>query len=88
MELLPDGRRKNDIKLWLENDLQKRFEDRILAIDQEVANRWGRELGKLKRPVPAIDSLIARALYFDMTLVTRNIEDYLFSDLEIINPWI
>lgn len=35
-----------------------------------------------------IDSLIgATALHYDLTLVTRNIKDYQFSQLDCINPW-
>jgi predicted nucleic acid-binding protein len=38
---LPQARRRATLEAWLNKDLRARFEDRILAIDQEVADRWG-----------------------------------------------
>jgi toxin FitB len=89
VEKINDNKRKKKLLMWLEHDLIKMFDVRILAISIDVADRWGRLQCHVKRTLPAIDSLIAAtALHYDMTLVTRNIDD--FSDclgLEIINPW-
>lgn len=89
IEKLQDNKREKKLLLWLEHDLPQMFGERILMISLQVADRWGRLQGQVKRTLPAIDSLIAAtALHHDMTLVTRNVED--FSDcygLEIINPW-
>jgi predicted nucleic acid-binding protein len=64
------------------------FGDRVKSIDFAVADRWGRLLAEAKRPLPAIDSLIAAtALHFDYTLVTRNIVDFYFPGLTLLNPW-
>ncbi|MBN2057095.1 hypothetical protein JW905_19365 [bacterium] len=39
-------------------------------------------------PMSAIDSLIAAtALHRRMILVTRNVNDFLHADLELLNPW-
>lgn len=38
---LPQSRRRATLEAWLDRDLRARFEDRILAIDEEVADRWG-----------------------------------------------
>ena len=73
---------------WLETELPAFFAGRILPIDEEVADRWGRLLASARRPVPAIDSLLAAtALTHGLTLVTRNVGDFLYPDLEIIDPW-
>lgn len=89
IEKTKNNPRKKKLLIWLEHDLPKMFDQRILAISIEVADRWGRLQSEVKRSLPAIDSLIAAtALHHDMALVTRNIED--FHDcpgLEIINPW-
>jgi len=46
-----------------------RFENRILIIDQAVAEKWGRLLSDIGRPMLAIDSLLAAtALHFDLSL--------------------
>lgn len=89
IEKVKHGKRKKKLLIWLEHDLIGMFEERILTITAPVADRWGRLQYQVTRTLPAIDSLIAAtALHYDMSLVTRNTED--FSDcpgLEVINPW-
>lgn len=89
VEKIENNVRNKKLLIWLEHDLIKTFDKRILGISIEVADRWGRLQHHIPRTLPAIDSLIAAtALHHDMALVTRNITD--FSDchgLEIINPW-
>lgn len=88
IENLQDTKRKATIKNWLEYSLPTRFEGRILAITQEVAEKWGRLMSEAGRTLPAIDSLLAAtALQHDMTLITRNIQDFRHPGLEVINPW-
>jgi len=73
---------------WLESDLPAFFAGRILDVDGRIADRWGRLLAAAGRPLPAIDSLIAAtALQYNMALVTRNLRDFSFPELEVINPW-
>ena len=72
VESLPAGARKNRIGSWLETELPAWFEDRVLPIDAGVADVWGRLLGRIGRPVAAIDSLIAAtALRHRFRIVTR-----------------
>lgn len=89
VETVKDNKRKKKLLIWLEHDLIKMFDARILPVSTHVADRWGRLQCQVTRILPAIDSLIAAtALHHDMALVTRNTVD--FSDcpgLEIINPW-
>ncbi len=81
-------RRKNKLLIWLENDLPGWFEDRILSIDQAVADRWGRLEYEVKRTLPAIDGLLAAtALHHDLEMVTRNEKDFELPGLTVINPW-
>lgn len=88
VESLPAGARKNRIGSWLEMELPAWFEDRVLPIDAGVADVWGRLLGRIGRPVAAIDSLIAAtALRHRFRIVTRNVEDFRFPGLEAVNPW-
>ena len=88
-EKVSDQKKKQQIMLWLENDIPVLFQNRILPITFEIADRWGRLQHQVKRPLPAIDSLIAAtALHHDMTLATRNTKDYCdCPGLEIVNPW-
>ena len=58
----------------------------ILGRLREV--RLGRLLAEVRRPVPAIDSLLAAtALRYELRLVTRNAGDFEYPGLEVINPW-
>jgi len=60
----------------------------MLPIDQQVADLWGRLQQQAKRPLPAIDSLLAAtALHYELRLVTKNAPDFQFPALQILNPW-
>ena len=88
VESLPAGARRERIGAWLEVELPAWFEDRVLPIDAGVADLWGRLLGRIGRPVAAVDSLIAAtALKHRLRLVTRNVEDFRFPGLEVVDPW-
>lgn len=83
-----DRKRREILRLWLEHDLTAWFKKRILSIDLAVADRWGRLLAEVGRPVPTIDSLLAAtALHHELRLVTRNAKDFDYPGLEVINPW-
>lgn len=88
IEKLVDSRSRAFLIQWLEIKILQQFGDHILAIDIEVADRWGRLCAEVTRPLPGIDSLLAAtALHFDMTLVTRNLKDFPIPGLQILNPW-
>ena len=88
LERLPDGDRRSRLTDGLEVELPAFFGERVLPVDERVADRWGRLVSQIGRPVPAIDSLLAAtALNHDLTLVTRNVRDFSFPGLEIVNPW-
>ncbi|MDA8088860.1 MAG: type II toxin-antitoxin system VapC family toxin, partial [Nitrospiraceae bacterium] len=88
VEALADKKRKERLRLWLERELPVWFEDRVLPVDLAVAERWGRLLAEVGRPVPTIDSLLAAtALHYELRLVTRNSRDFDYPGLEVINPW-
>jgi predicted nucleic acid-binding protein len=88
VEQMPDGARREKLRLWLEHDLAGWFETRVLPIDIQVADRWGRLIAQMGRPVPSIDSLLAAtALHHELRLVTRNQKDFDYPGLEVINPW-
>jgi predicted nucleic acid-binding protein len=88
IEALADRKRREKLRLWLEHDLPAWFEGRVLSIDLAVADRWGRLLAEVGRPVPTIDSLLAAtALHHELRLVTRNSGDFEYPGLEVINPF-
>lgn len=80
--------RKEKIYLWLEQDLVSWFNERIIPIDINVANKWGVVCTEMVKSIPVIDSLIAStALHFDLILVTRNTKDFCYQGLKVINPF-
>ena len=88
IERLTEGTRRERLRVWLEHELPDWFGDRLLAVDQAVADRWGRLLAEAARPMPSIDSLLAAtALHHDLRLVTRNAKDFDYPGLEVISPW-
>jgi len=88
VELMPESARKEKLRVWLEHTLPDWFEKRMLVIDGDVAEQWGRLLAKTGRPAPAIDSLLAAtALQHGLRMVTRNAKDFEFPGLQVINPW-
>lgn len=88
VEGLTDTGRRASLLDWLETELPAFFNGRILSIDVQVADRWGRMAAAAGHPVPAIDSLIgATAAHHGLSLVTRNVRDYANLGLDVINPW-
>lgn len=91
IDRLNPGRRRGRLESWLALDLRLRFQDRILAISDAIAERWGAlsaAAAKKGRPLPVIDGLLAAtALHHDLTVVTRNDADVRGTGVPALNPW-
>jgi predicted nucleic acid-binding protein len=73
------------LEAWLAR-LRRQFANRILPVDDEVAQLWG-TLG-LEQPFPPIDGLLAAtALCHDLTLVTRNEADVSRVPIRALHPF-
>ncbi|NBS53651.1 MAG: type II toxin-antitoxin system VapC family toxin [Spartobacteria bacterium] len=84
-----DAKRRMTLTDWLETDLPAFFVGRILPVDTQVADRWGRLLSAAGRPLPAIDGLLAAsAAQHGLSMVTRNSRDFANLGLDVINPWV
>jgi toxin FitB len=90
VERLPAGKRRKRLEDWLQHELPLRFEGRILAIDAEVAEAWGRTVSRSEaagRPMNAVDAFLAAiAEVHRLTLVTRNVSDFPLLKA-VVNPW-
>ncbi len=88
---LPQSKRRTQLETWLELDLHARFAGRILAIDAAVADRWGllaAEARRKGRTLSAIDGLLAAtALHHNLTIASRNVNDFASAQAQILNPW-
>jgi predicted nucleic acid-binding protein len=89
--VLPQSRRRAVLEAWVEKDLRARFEDRILAIDHEVADRWGLLTAATRKSgivLPVIDGLLAAtALEHNLTLVTKDTGQIPSMGVAVFNPW-
>lgn len=88
---LPQSRRRTKLEAWLEVELRARFSRRILAIDAEIADRWGLLAAGAKRhgkTLSAIDGLLAAtALHHNLSIVSRNVSDFADVSVQLVNPW-
>jgi len=74
------------LRRWLDGYVIPAFSGRILPIDTAVALR-GAKL-HVPDPRPVRDGLIAAtALVHGMTVVTRNVEDFRPTGVDILDPW-
>ncbi|RLE21210.1 MAG: type II toxin-antitoxin system VapC family toxin [Actinobacteria bacterium] len=73
------------LEQWLLRTLET-FGDRILPVDAQICDRWGRL--NVPDPVPAVDGLLAAtALEHDLLLVTRNTKDVAPTGVRALNPF-
>lgn len=88
---LPQSRRRATLETWLDKDLRARFEDRVLVIDEQVADRWGLLTAAARNKgivLPVIDGLlVATALEHNLTLVTRDTWQIPSMGVALFNPW-
>lgn len=80
-----DERAAEALEAWL-HELVAAYSDRILPIDEAVAERWGRF--NVPDPRPVLDSLIAAtASVHGLTLVTRNRKHVEPTGVGCLNPF-
>jgi predicted nucleic acid-binding protein len=75
------------LREWLDTSVADAFGDRLLPVDEHVARRAAAL--HVPNPAPFRDALIAAtAQVHDMTVVTRNVDDFTrFDRLAVVNPW-
>jgi predicted nucleic acid-binding protein len=74
------------LEQWVQRILES-YRERILPVDQTVAERWAR-MGIPDR-LPVFDGLIAAtALVHDLTLVTRNVRDMARTGVRLLDPFV
>ena len=88
---LPQSKRRRRLESWLELELQARFSGRVLPIDAAIADRWGILTVEAKQEglgIATIDGLLAAtALHFNLTLVSRNVNDFASTPVLLLDPW-
>jgi len=74
------------LRSWMNSRILPEFSERTLPIDLPVALRCAR----LHAPDPCSDRdayIAATALVHGMTVVTRNVADFIATGVPLLNPW-
>jgi predicted nucleic acid-binding protein len=80
-----DAAQAASLEAWVATVL-KDFASCIIAIDEDVAQMWGRL--RVPHPENELDKLIAAtALIHDLTVVTRNAKHFSGTGVRLINPF-
>ena len=80
-----DAAKANALEQWLKA-VGRAFGERILPVDRDIADEWGRL--NAGRRLPVIDGLLAAtAKTHRMTLVTRNTADIADLNVSMLNPF-
>lgn len=91
VSLLPDGMKRKRLERWLEEEVARRFGERLLAVDDVVAREWGRLAAsgaRTGRPLPIVDGLLlATAAAHELTLATRDSSGCRGRGVEVFDPW-
>jgi len=90
VERMAAGRRQNRLEQWLRHQLPLRFENRILPVDADVAEAWGRTVSRSEsagRPIGVMDAFLAATAEINrLTLITRNVSHFPLLRT-VLNPW-
>lgn len=83
--------RRGHLESWLTEELRPWFEDRLIAVTEDVIVTWCRlvEQGRaMRRTFPQPDLfLAATAALHDLCVVTRNTGDFMATGVPVLNPW-
>ena len=91
IELLGDPHRRAELNDWLNHKLRPMFEQRTLAISEEVMFKWrllveaGRKAGHTFSQPDLI--IAATALQHGLTVVSRDTAHYTRAGVPVLNPW-
>ena len=91
IELLRDAHRRAGLTDWLTHKLRPLFEQRTLAVSEDVMFKWrllveeGRKAGHTFSQPDLI--IAATALHHGLTVVSRDVTDYRRAGVPVFNPW-
>jgi predicted nucleic acid-binding protein len=86
IELVTDAGRRAELNDWLAHKVRPMFEQRVLAITEDIMFKWRLlvEDGRISQP----DLIIAAtALHHGLTVVSRDVSDYQKARAPVLNPW-
>lgn len=84
------GRKKQLMLGWYER-LEAEFSDRVLDYDRKCASAYGELANKIRLQgldTGVMDTMIAaQAVVHKATIATRNVKDFAFAEISVIDPW-
>lgn len=90
--VLPQGKRKQQLQVRFEQFVNKAFQYRILDFNEQAAKVYGKVMGEGKligRPMSVPDGQIAAiALINGFVVATRNVKDFRYCGVEVVNPFL
>jgi len=91
IERVSDVSRRAELQDWLTHKVRPMFEQRVLAITEDVMFKWRLlvEEGRKARHTFSQPDLIiaATALQHGLTVVSRDVSDYKRARVPVFNPW-
>jgi len=87
IERLPSGRKRTLLESWFEATVAVGLAGRVLPFDYDIALKWGVLRANHPNARTADAQIAATALVHGLALVTRNVKDFAFDGLAVINPW-
>lgn len=91
IEKISDVKQKKILRAWVKTDLLKRFNGKIIPIDEEIITEWKAlvEQSKLSsKPLSTQDGLVAATVRAKgMVLITYNRELFSEAGIEVSDPW-
>ncbi len=91
IELVTEAGRRAELNDWLAHRVRLMFEQRVLAVTEEVMFKWrlmveeGRKTGHTFSQPDLI--IAATALHHGMTVVTRDVSDFERARVPVLDPW-
>jgi len=92
IELVTDTNRRAELNDWLAHKVRPMFEQRVLAISEDVMFEWrllvedGRKAGHTFSQPDLI--IAATARHHGLTVVSRDVSDYQKAHAPVFNPWV
>jgi toxin FitB len=81
-----NAHRERELNRWIA-EVGRRFASRIVVFDDMAAREWGYLRARYAKAPTTDAQLAATALAHDLTFVTRNVSDFRFEGLKVVNPW-
>jgi predicted nucleic acid-binding protein len=78
-----DPEQARSLDRWF-GQMRRRLGDRVLSVDGPIADAWA----VLGIPMPLIDGLLAATVkVHGLTLVTRNVDDFVRTSVSVVDPF-